>query len=164
MTPFKILKMEISDYRDQLDSEYQAEISKIQSIRTRISEIDKANIILKEQALEHEKIRRKTNIYESSFDVFSKRMEEAISITSRGVPPGVSIIKSSFPSNGPVFPKKKALIFFGLIVGLLTGISFGFLREYFDHTFKKPEDVYKYAGLPVIFSMSEPQQEKKNTS
>jgi len=39
-----------------------------------------------------------------------------------------------------------------LLVGLLLGCSLGFVREYFDHTFKKPSDVMAYAGLPVIIS------------
>ena len=31
------------------------------------------------------------------------------------------------------------------------------MREYFDHTFKKPSDVTTYTGLPVLFSLSKPQ-------
>jgi capsular polysaccharide biosynthesis protein len=55
----------------------------------------------------------------------------------------------------PVFPNKKTFIPIGFIVGILLGFTIGFLREFFDHTFKRPEDVDNYLGLPTILSIPE---------
>jgi len=43
-------------------------------------------------------------------------------------------------------------LFLGLIVALITGLSVGFLAEFFDHTVRRPEDVQKNVGLPVLCS------------
>ena len=35
--------------------------------------------------------------------------------------------------------------------------TLGFIREYFDHSFKTPADVQMHTGLPVLFSLAKPQ-------
>ena len=51
------------------------------------------------------------------------------------------------------FPGMEVIIPLGILIGFITGLSLGFLREFFDHTFKKPSDVENFIGLPVIFSI-----------
>ena len=51
-----------------------------------------------------------------------------------------------------MFPRKGSTILLGLIVALITGLSVGFLAEFFDHTVRRPEDVEKNTGLPVLCS------------
>jgi capsular polysaccharide biosynthesis protein len=36
---------------------------------------------------------------------------------------------------------------------MVLGCGLGFLREYLDHTFKRPEDIVRFAELPVLFSL-----------
>ena len=108
---------------------------------------------LKKQLIDSQRIGREINLFEFSQETFSKRREEAKTATAENVPSDISILSRAFPSNGPVFPKKTVVIPLGLLVGFLTGFSLGFLRQYFDHTFKKPSDVENYLGLPVIFSI-----------
>ena len=84
---------------------------------------------------------------------FRKEREESVAVTAKNIPSNVSILSEAFPSDGPVFPKKQIVIPLGLLIGFITGLSFAFIREYFDHTFKKPSDVQTYVDLPVIFSI-----------
>ncbi|MCG6550688.1 MAG: hypothetical protein L7F77_00050, partial [Candidatus Magnetominusculus sp. LBB02] len=72
-------------------------------------------------------------------------------------------LSKAFPSSGQIFPIPSLLIPIGLIAGLLTGMTLGFLMEFLDQTFKSPEDVAKYAKLPVLLYiplMQEPDEVK----
>ncbi len=52
-----------------------------------------------------------------------------------------------------VFPRKTTTLLFGFILALIIGFSAGFLAEYSDHTVRRPEDVYRNLGLPVVCSI-----------
>lgn len=130
---------------------------KIHDLGRRIDGLNSQNVLLQKQLIESQRIARDIKLQEFSYETFAKRREEArinnnVASTTLA---NVSIMSRAFPSDGPVFPKKKVVIPLGILVGFITGCSFGFLREFFDHTFKKPSDVFNYAGLPVIFSIPE---------
>ena len=84
-----------------------------------------------------------------------QRWEEAkINATSEaGNLFSISILTAPYYSGSPIFPNKTTVIPFGIIAGLLAGISLGFLRNYFDHTVKRQEDFKRFTDLPVLFSI-----------
>ena len=56
------------------------------------------------------------------------------------------------PAERPIrpLPRRRPLkIFMGLILGLMIGVGFAYLREALDRTLKTPEDVEKKLGVPV---------------
>jgi uncharacterized protein involved in exopolysaccharide biosynthesis len=55
----------------------------------------------------------------------------------------------------PVRPNKPVIIALGLVLGLLVGIGFGYVCEYFDDTFQNDYDVQRRLRLPVLASVSE---------
>jgi len=118
-----------------------------------IDDINRHNVSLQKQIIDTNRIERDANLYKFSYDTFSKRREESVAVTAKNMPSNVSILSEAFPSDGPVFPKKQIVIPLGLLIGFITGLSFAFIREYFDHTFKKPSDVQTYVDLLVIFSI-----------
>ncbi len=150
---YDLLKSEVNAYKKDKLKELNIVREKIKSIQGRIDTIDSNNVELKEQLVNSQRIGRDINLFEFSYDTFSKRREESKTVTASNVPSEISILNKAFPSDGPVFPRKTVVIPLGLLVGFITGFSFGFLRHYFDHTFKKPSDVENYLGLPVIFSI-----------
>lgn len=62
------------------------------------------------------------------------------------------------PPDRPAFPNKVMVIPLGVITGLVLAFSLACIREIFDHTFKTPEQVERYLGLPVIGSIPENKQ------
>lgn len=57
------------------------------------------------------------------------------------------------PANLPMKPFKpdhKKIILLGLALGLGGGFGLAYMVEYLDASFRKPEDVYSYLGLPVL--------------
>jgi uncharacterized protein involved in exopolysaccharide biosynthesis len=125
------LRKEVVIYKGNLSNQLEIINGKIKNITNKLHTIGNRNVELRSQQINSQKI-----------------AEDAVALTSH-----VSILSKAFSSGNPVFPKKGVVIPLGLIIGFITACSLGFIREYFDHTFKKPSDVENYVGLPVIFSV-----------
>lgn len=154
------LRGEVAAYREDARRKLTVLDQQIRQLELEIAGYDDRNVSLEKQRIESARIQRDSQVLASSFQEYSKRRDEVKinALFGREEPlSSASIMKRAFPSDGPVFPQKGVVIPLGLLVGLLLGCSLGFVREYFDHTFKKPSDVMAYAGLPVIFSIGRPE-------
>lgn len=152
-----LLRSEVITYKNNIVKIYSSVDAKIRNIEEKLDKINKRNVELRKQIADMAKVSREVRLQESSYETFAKRRDEA-KVDRTGVATNlatISILSKAFPSDGPVFPQKGVVIPLGLVAGFITGLSLGFLREFFDHTFKKPSDVYSYAGLNVIFSIPE---------
>ncbi len=154
-----LLRKEIALVKDSLAKKLQVISTQISDLEAQIAWYNDKNVAMGEQLISTQRILRETEVMKSSYETYAKRTDEvAINNTLASNEPSISakILNSAFPSKGPVFPKQGVVLPLGLLVGLLSGCSLGFVREYFDHSFKKPSDVTAYAGLPVLFSLSRP--------
>jgi uncharacterized protein involved in exopolysaccharide biosynthesis len=154
-----LLKREVGVVKENFAKKLQSVNAQIKDLSAQIALYDAKNIALAEQIIGTQRIAREAEVMRSSYETYAKRADEvAINNALASDEPTISvkIIDTAFPSKGPVFPKRAIVLPLGLLAGLLTGCSLGFIREYFDHTFKKPSDVAAYAGLPVLFSLSRP--------
>ena len=60
------------------------------------------------------------------------------------------------PANLPVKPFKpdtSKIALIGLALGIGSGAGLVFLLEYIDASFRKPDDVYAFIGIPVLASV-----------
>ena len=152
---FASLRGEVQSIVRKQASEAETLGEKVATLERRLEELAARNIQLHGAVVEKEAIEREMDLFRHSYDTFSKRLEEArINVSSDASNLfNISILSRPFHSGVPVFPNPGTFIPVSLFVALLTGCSLGFLREYFDHTFKTPQDSEKYAGLPTIFSI-----------
>ncbi len=151
---YKKYKAEVKIQQWIINKELESVQKKILRIENQIKSINTQNVTLHKQLVDMNRIQRELNLFQNSYEAFYKRTEEIkLYDTSGGALSPVSVISRAFPSDGPVFPKRKLVVVMGLIIGLLIGCSLGFMQEYFDHTFKHPEDVNRITQLPVIFSI-----------
>lgn len=150
------LKSEVIAYKEDIFNQFQIAEEKILSIKNRLNSIDLRNVQLQRQFLQSQRIGNDVKLLLDSYGTFSKRKEEA-QINSSGETANffISILNKAFPSNGPVYPKPGLVLLLGIFVGFITGCSLGFIRDYFDHTFKDPGDISDFTGLPVVFSIPE---------
>jgi len=152
------VKIYVSDKIRQLNTLQET----IAEYEDRIDILSRRNVTLHTQLILMSRIDNQISSLRHSHDIFSKRWEES-KITKKwkmGNLFSVRVLRKPFCSGIPVFPNKKNLILIGIIAGFMIGCSVSFILEFFDHTFKKPEDVDKYAGLPTIFSI--PQWEENS--
>ena len=149
------LKSEVTDYtRDQANG-LQIVEGQIAMVEERLAEIDKNNLLLHEQQIERQRIDRELVLQNQSYEVFVKRWEEARINRSSDTNNlfDIKILSKPVATSSPVYPQGALLIPFALVSGFVTGCCIGFLREYFDHSFKTPEDVSRYTGLPTVISI-----------
>ena len=150
------LKGEVAGYARMLNNEAQIVHDQLTSLENRIRELSMTNIRLHAYQVEKRRIDRQIELFNTSYETFAKRLEEARINTSTdaGTLFSIRIMSKPFFDGETLFPNKRTFLPVGVIVGLLTACSLGFLAEYFDHTFKRPEDSQKYAGIPNLFSIT----------
>ncbi|MBU2706629.1 hypothetical protein KCM76_11605 [Zooshikella marina] len=65
------------------------------------------------------------------------------------------ILSRPFIPAEPAFPQLKIILPIGAVTGLLLALAIGYLREFFDHTFKQPSHVEKYLNIPVFATLDD---------
>ena len=128
--------------------------NQIHDVQMRIQNTNDINLNLYKSVVQSNRIKRDKDLLEDSYNTFAKRLEEArIDTATTNRLFSVSIVSRPHASPVPVFPNKKKVIFIGILLGMVIGSMFGFLVEFFDHTFKRPEDVRNYVDLPTLYSI-----------
>ena len=152
---YQALKAEVKRYVDDQKARLRAMEKKIHSLEEELKKISSKNIALYTSLIKSKRINREISLLEESYNTFAKRWEESRIESTRDPNRlfAVSILSKACASKRPVFPNKRVVIPVGILVGFITGLTLGFLREFFDHTFKRPEDVENYANLPHICSI-----------
>jgi uncharacterized protein involved in exopolysaccharide biosynthesis len=159
------LRKEVTVYKNNQVSELNALKERTDYLQKRITDLEQRNVILNQIDQKMENIKWDLATLRKSYGTLLRREEEArlsTAVNKTNMNYFVALLNKAFPSNGPVFPKKGVVIPLGLLIGFIIGGSFGFIREYFDHTFKKPGDVEAYIGLPVLFSIPKSEKHMKN--
>ena len=145
-----------------IDSRIQLKKNELASLRTRFNQEAKKLADLRNQnkrlnniKMEIVKIDQQINLNNNNYEVFYHKIEEfnieqADTVSQFS---NVQIIGEIHIPQQPVFPQKKVVMIIAVFTGIFFGISAGFIKEFFDHTFKTPEHVKEYLDLPVIGSI-----------
>ncbi|MBF0343722.1 MAG: hypothetical protein HQL06_05760 [Nitrospirae bacterium] len=147
------LMSEAKNYKVVLEKDLNTIQQKIQDLQQRLNVINTLNVELKKQAIRNDRMNLEKNVLNDSYTTLSLRKNESRLNSSLATNFFINVITEAFPSNGAVFPKKRILLPIGLIAGLLTGCTFGFIRDYFNNTFKTPREIEDFAKLPLLFSI-----------
>ncbi len=151
----RTLKKEVGIYREGVESRLRVLEQQMDDLKQAIDELEHKNQLLYEGKVAWERVQREMALRSRSFDTFAQRLEEARIGSGTEATNLFSISILSWPKTpiSPAFPKAGRVVPLGLLAGLILGCCLGFLREYFDHTFKRPEDAQRYADLPALFSI-----------
>jgi len=130
-------------------------LTRLEMIKKAVAQVREETNEIQAQRLTADSAFREAQLISHSLDTFAKRAEEAKindSIARSRLAGDVSILNRATGTAYLVFPRKGITLFLGLIVAAIVGLSLGFLAEFFDHTVRRPEDVQRNAGLPVLCS------------
>ncbi len=152
---YAVLKSEVHSFLDDQENQERILREKIASLDLRTNDIDTRNIELHALSVSYNRIKIDLDLMQTSYNTLMKRWEEAriVNTSDENTLSLISITSQPYSSGTPVFPNKRTLIPLGVLVGLITGVSLGFLSEYFNHTIKRPEDIDRFIGLPTLFSI-----------
>jgi uncharacterized protein involved in exopolysaccharide biosynthesis len=127
----------------------------ITSVRERLAELKTENQELYQNVIQARRLGRERKVMEESYDTFATRFREAKirnETNSEGMF-NVAIVEQAHAGRTPVFPNAGRVMPLSLLLGLLFGITTGFLVEFFDHRFKRPTDISNYTDLKYLFSV-----------
>ena len=79
--------------------------------------------------------------------LLEKRAETAI-LKSSTISNG-RIIDPALNFGGPIKPKRLFIVLVGMILGIIVGLAYAFLREFFNNTIKNTEEIEKYSSMPI---------------
>ena len=150
-------KREIGKFVNAEKSELENINNKISFLMNQIKTLRDENMGLYEASTRSKMLERQIAVLEDSYTTFTKRLQEAkISNTYQtNTLFSVSLLTRPEASDTPIFPNKAKVIPMGIIAGIIMGIAVGFLMEFFNHTFKTPEDVENNTDMIYIFSIPE---------
>lgn len=153
---YKNLVAEVYALKLQLESEAQSIAEQNEELKSKIATLDRRNAELKMAQLSMDLMENENKVLQMSFETFFKRKEEASFATESMINEAeVSLLSHPQLPLAPSFPNKGVLIPFGFIVACLSGIIVGFLSEFFDHSFKRPEDISNVLNIKHLISISD---------
>ncbi len=153
---YKNLVAEVEAVKAQLESEALSLNEQNTELRDKVIALDKRNTELKMAQLSMDLMENESKVLQMSFEIFFKRKEEAsFAAASMASEAEVSLLSHPQLPLAPSFPNKKVLIPFGFIVACLSGLIVGFLSEFFDHTFKRPEDINHILNIKHLTSIGD---------
>ncbi len=153
---YTALSAEVSKILDQKENEIQASQARIEHLEQASSNVEARNVELQKFATQRNRKIREAELLQNSYETFTRRREEArinSAISQAQLSSDISILSRAASSAEIVFPIPLMTVLFGLLVGVLTGCSLGFIVEFLDHNIKRPGDVERYVNLPVICSI-----------
>jgi uncharacterized protein involved in exopolysaccharide biosynthesis len=120
-----------------------------------IAGIRKKTLKLRELQTELDRLSTDADLSRKMYVNFSAKLEEIKMELGSEIPQLANIQVLAMPLKPlePDFPKPVAVIPAGFLTGLFLSIVFAFIVEYFDHTFKTPEQIDEILGLKLIGSI-----------
>ena len=152
------LREEIKRYADDKKIQLQIIEGKIEVLSQEIEDTEQDNIELRTNQIELDQLEKDLNVIRNSYDFIFQRNQESMLAgdpQQNNFNSYISILSPALAQPDPIFPKPKVLIPLGIVTGLSIGLTLGFLYEFFDHTYKRPEEVGQRMHIPVILSIRE---------
>ena len=150
------LRAEVQSILDSKKSELAGLDDSIQQLEKQIANLDGRNLSLQQHITKYNGDMREADLLKTSYETFSKRSEESAinnAITKANLSGDVSVLSKPESSIELVFPRPLLTPLLGLLAGIFASFGLALTSEYMDHRIRRPADVTRHLGLPVIGSI-----------
>lgn len=151
----RLIRSSMARYLSSMDSEIATLEQKEHALRERIDALGRRNLVLQESDIKANRIRKELAIKQTAYENFVRRRDEARmteTLDHNKLSSYVTVMEQAWSSPDPVFPRP-VMLPLGLVTGLILGMVLALMREFFDHSFKKPTDLERISQMPVIGSV-----------
>jgi tyrosine-protein kinase Etk/Wzc len=105
-------------------------------------------------AIGYAELDRKRDAAEKLYSLLEEKYQEAL-ITEQSEPGSVFIIDNAVKETIPAKPNRVMIVLIGFILGIVFGVGFVVVKDFFDNTIKSPDDLEKkninlLAWVPVM--------------
>ncbi|MDQ3193463.1 MAG: polysaccharide biosynthesis tyrosine autokinase [Bacteroidota bacterium] len=139
--------------------------AKVNTLSKMLSKYEEQFSKLPAQSIEFAKLERNKKATEKLYLILEEKFQEA-KINERIKLTSILVIAPAVMAIRPSRPNRMLIIFMGVLLGLATSVGYAFLRNYFDHTVKSPDEIENkgisvLAWIPVIDELKDknPQNE-----
>lgn len=135
-----------------LQAEVMAQTAKIEAIDEMIREREILLGGLPEKELHLTRLMRNANVTETIYTMLRQRYEE-LRITEAMEAANVAVLDPAIVPRTPVKPRKMLSVAIAGFLGIFVGVGLAFVLEFLDTTFKSPDEIESYLGLPILGRM-----------
>jgi polysaccharide biosynthesis transport protein len=144
---------------DGLKAEYGQIVKRETELRAAIDGLKDTAASQSRKATELETLKKEADSAKNLYEVLLQKLSEtdiAASIKNTTS----SIVERAGVPPAPVWPNKKRIAGFALLIGLALGVGLVIARDYLGNTIKEPDDVERYLHLDLLASV--PRYEEAN--
>jgi polysaccharide biosynthesis transport protein len=143
------IKDEVALIISSIKNDYDAAVSEEQSVKRALARQKSEAMSYERRSTEYELMRKDIVGSGQIYDTVLKKFQESNLMGNINMS-NVQLLDMAYPPATADHPKKLLNIILGIFFGLFSGIGFAFLFEYFDNTYKSPEELEEETGLPFL--------------
>ncbi len=110
---------------------------------------------LSNRTLEYEKLKQRQTQLQTQVADYRKKVEDlriSEDLDARNFT-STKIISTATAPIMPSAPKKSLILCLAALIGLLLGLAFAVIAEFFNHTFRHEQDVRRVLGVPLLLTV-----------
>ncbi len=154
-----MIDLEIGNIRAAITANYEAAKAEEVLLRANLDRLKQEVLALQGRSIQFNILRREADTNRELYDGLLQRFKEVGVAAGIGTN-NISVVDEAKAPGAPYTPNLRKNALLALILGLLGGIGLAFLFEHLDDTFRKPEDLEKLLGLPVLGVIPMTRQER----
>lgn len=143
------LRREINLIVNSLKTDYETTLKQEQSLKNALARQKQEAMNYESRSSEYELMRQDVESSKDIYDAVLKRFQESNLMGNISMS-NVQFIDHAIPPLDPDRPKGALYILIGVIMGGFLAVGGAFGLEYMDSTFKSPDDIEDYLGLPFL--------------
>jgi capsular exopolysaccharide synthesis family protein len=144
-----LINQEIGNIRAAISANYEAAKAEEALLRANLEQLKQQVLSLQNRSIQFNILRREVDTNRQLYEGLLQRFKEVGVAAGIGTN-NISIIDEAKVPTSPYQPNLRKNAWMALILGLLGGIGLAFLFEHLDDTFRRPEELEKRLGLPVL--------------
>ena len=144
-----LINQEIGNIRAAITANYEAAKSEETLLRASLEQLKQEMLAMQNRSIQFNILRREVDTNRQLYEGLLQRFKE-VGVAAGVGTNNISIVDEAKVPTSPFTPDIRKNAWMALILGLLGGIGLAFLFEHLDDTFKRPEELEKLLGLPVL--------------
>ena len=154
-----LINQEINNIRAAVTASYQAARSEEALLHGRMEQLKREVLSLQDRSIQLNILRREVDTNRELYDGLLQRFKEVGVAAGIGTN-NISVVDEAKVPAWPHKPNLRLNALLALVLGLLGGVGLAFLFEHLDDTFRRPEELEKLLGLPVLGVIPKTRQER----
>jgi capsular exopolysaccharide synthesis family protein len=144
-----LIGQEIGNIRAAITANYEAARAEEALLRTNLDQLKREMLALQNRSVNFNILRREVDTNRQLYDGLLQRFKE-VGVAAGVGTNNISVVDEAKVPFGPYKPNLQLNALLALALGLLGGVGLAFLFEHLDDTVRRPDDLEKLLGLPVL--------------